>query len=64
MFQTGYEVHGTENLPNGPGVIIFYHGAIPIDYMYFLARYFILKRRNCFVVVDYFVINCPGESFF
>ncbi|KAJ6662093.1 hypothetical protein lerEdw1_012558 [Lerista edwardsae] len=63
-FWHGYELYGTENLPNGPGLIIFYHGALPVDYMYFLARYFILKQRSCFVVADYFVIKCPGLKTF
>ncbi|XP_054840517.1 transmembrane protein 68-like isoform X2 [Eublepharis macularius] len=59
-FWHGYELHGTENLPDGPGLIIYYHGAIPIDYMYFLSRFFILKRRLCYSVADDFVFKLPG----
>uniref|UniRef100_A0A2K6EJZ4 Transmembrane protein 68 n=1 Tax=Propithecus coquereli TaxID=379532 RepID=A0A2K6EJZ4_PROCO len=32
----GYEVHGMEKIPEGPALIIFYHGAIPIDFYYFM----------------------------
>uniref|UniRef100_A0A3Q3NML9 Transmembrane protein 68 n=1 Tax=Labrus bergylta TaxID=56723 RepID=A0A3Q3NML9_9LABR len=34
----GYEIHGMEKIPDkGPALIVYYHGAIPIDYYYFLA---------------------------
>ncbi|XP_053098756.1 transmembrane protein 68-like [Hemicordylus capensis] len=59
-FWHGYELHGIENLPNGPGLIIYYHGAIPIDYMYFLARFYILKRQCCYSIADDFIFKLPG----
>ncbi|XP_077208518.1 DGAT1/2-independent enzyme synthesizing storage lipids-like [Paroedura picta] len=59
-FWNGYELHGTENLPDGPGLIIYYHGAIPVDYFYFLNRLFILKRRLCYSVADEFFFKVPG----
>nr|XP_056710052.1 transmembrane protein 68-like [Euleptes europaea] len=59
-FWHGYELHGTENLPDGPGLIIYYHGAIPVDYMYFLSRIFILKHRVCYSVADNFLFRLPG----
>ncbi|KAJ7338830.1 hypothetical protein JRQ81_012732 [Phrynocephalus forsythii] len=56
----GYELHGTENLPDGPALLIYYHGAIPVDYMYFLTSYFVLKRRCCYSIADDFLFKFPG----
>ncbi|XP_053064533.1 transmembrane protein 68 isoform X5 [Acinonyx jubatus] len=59
----GYEVHGMEKIPEeGPALIIFYHGAIPIDFYYFMAKIFIHKGRTCRVVADHFVFKIPGFS--
>ncbi|KAI2550022.1 TMEM68 isoform 4 [Pan troglodytes] len=59
----GYEVHGMEKIPeDGPALIIFYHGAIPIDFYYFMAKIFIHKGRTCRVVADHFVFKIPGFS--
>ncbi|XP_060133809.1 monoacylglycerol/Diacylglycerol O-acyltransferase isoform X1 [Zootoca vivipara] len=59
-FLNGYELRGIENLPDGPGLIIFYHGTIPIDYAYFLAKLILLKRRSCYTVADRCVFKFPG----
>eukprot|EP00075_Anas_platyrhynchos_P018788 XP_027308041.1 transmembrane protein 68 isoform X1 [Anas platyrhynchos] len=56
----GYELHGVENLPEGPGILVYYHGAIPIDYLYFLSRLFLWKKRLCLSVADHFVFRLPG----
>ncbi|CAM4503121.1 DGAT1/2-independent enzyme synthesizing storage lipids-like isoform X1 [Lepidochelys kempii] len=56
----GYEVHGLEKIPEGPGLVVFYHGATPIDYFYFLAKLLILKNRMCYTVADHFVFKLPG----
>ncbi|XP_075350809.1 DGAT1/2-independent enzyme synthesizing storage lipids-like [Mycteria americana] len=56
----GYELHGVENIPEGPGLIVFYHGATPADYIYFVARLLIQKKRNCYTVADHFVFRLPG----
>ena len=62
VFLTGYEVHGMEKIPEeGPALIIFYHGAIPIDFYYFMAKIFIHKGRTCRVVADHFVFKIPGK---
>jgi 1-acyl-sn-glycerol-3-phosphate acyltransferase len=62
VFQTGYEVHGMEKIPEGAALIIFYHGAIPIDFYYFMAKIFIQKGRTCRVVADHFVFKIPGKT--
>lgn len=65
VFKTGYELHGVENLPEGPGLIIYYHAALPIDYIFFLARIFFLKNKLCcYTVVDHFVFKLPGDIYF
>ncbi|NXX88048.1 TMM68 protein, partial [Centropus bengalensis] len=56
----GYELHGVKNLPEGPGILVYYHGAIPIDYFYFIAKLFLWKKRLCLSVADHFVFHLPG----
>ena len=37
---------GRENIPDtGPALILYYHGAIPVDYFYLVADTFLQKRR-------------------
>ncbi|KAF4076842.1 hypothetical protein AMELA_G00219820 [Ameiurus melas] len=57
----GYEIHGLEKIPEeGPALIVYYHGAIPIDYYYFLARVILQKGRACHSVADHFLFKIPG----
>ncbi|XP_053507133.1 transmembrane protein 68 [Ictalurus furcatus] len=57
----GYEICGLEKIPEeGPALIVYYHGAIPIDYYYFLARVIIQKGRACHSVADHFLFKIPG----
>ncbi len=57
----GYEIHGMEKIPDkGPALIVYYHGAIPIDYYYFLANVIIQKGRTCHSVADHFLFKVPG----
>ncbi|XP_068605285.1 DGAT1/2-independent enzyme synthesizing storage lipids [Brachionichthys hirsutus] len=57
----GYEIHGLEKIPDkGPALIVYYHGAIPIDYYYFLANVIIRKGRTCHSVADHFLFKIPG----
>ncbi|XP_033855029.1 monoacylglycerol/Diacylglycerol O-acyltransferase-like [Acipenser ruthenus] len=57
----GYEIHGLEKIPDkGPALIVYYHGAIPIDYYYFLANVIIQKGRTCHSVADHFLFKLPG----
>ncbi|XP_067409873.1 DGAT1/2-independent enzyme synthesizing storage lipids-like isoform X4 [Emydura macquarii macquarii] len=55
----GYEVHGLEKIPDGPGLVVFYHGATPLDYFYFVAKLLMLKNRICYTVADHFVFKLP-----
>ncbi|KYO26092.1 hypothetical protein Y1Q_0003847 [Alligator mississippiensis] len=56
----GYELHGLENIPEGPCVVTFYHGAISIDHIIFVARYFLLTHRVCVSVVHRYFFKLPG----
>ncbi|XP_061926618.1 monoacylglycerol/Diacylglycerol O-acyltransferase-like isoform X3 [Entelurus aequoreus] len=59
----GYEIHGMEKIPaQGAALIVYYHGAIPIDYYYFLANVIIQKGRTCHSVADHFLFKIPGVS--
>lgn len=60
----GYEIYGMEKIPDkGPALIVYYHGAIPIDYYYFLANVIIQKGRTCHSVADHFLFKIPGTLF-
>ncbi|CAL8278648.1 unnamed protein product [Lota lota] len=57
----GYEIHGMEKIPEeGAALIVYYHGAIPIDYYYFLASVILQKGRTCHSVADHLVFKIPG----
>ncbi|XP_030764746.1 transmembrane protein 68 isoform X2 [Sitophilus oryzae] len=57
----GYEIHGLENLPiSGPVLFIYYHGAIPIDLYYFLAKMLLSKFGLVHTVADHFLFKIPG----
>ncbi|KAG8442045.1 hypothetical protein GDO86_011004 [Hymenochirus boettgeri] len=57
----GYELYGMENLPDeGPALIVYYHGALPVDYYYFVAKVILLKGRTCHSVGDHFLFKIPG----
>lgn len=54
-----------ENIPDtGPALIIYYHGAIPIDIYYFLAKTLFAKDRLVHTVADHFLFKVPGKIFF
>lgn len=57
----GYEVCGLENIPSSGGaMVVFYHGAIPIDYYYLIATELTLRGRLIKSVGDRFLYKIPG----
>lgn len=57
----GYEVIGMENIPkNGSALIVYYHGAIPIDMYYLVARIYMERDRLIHTVGDRFLFKLPG----
>jgi len=57
----GYEVQGWENIPDeGPALLVYYHGAVPIDYYQLVGNCILKKRRVIHSVVDKFLFKIPG----
>ena len=58
----GYEVVGFDNIPNdGPALLVYYHGAVPIDYYYMLAKIILNKKRLVRTIGDEFLQKVPGK---
>lgn len=58
---TGYEISGFEKIPNdGPALLVYYHGAIPIDLYYLMANVILHKSRYLRAVGDRFLFAIPG----
>eukprot|EP00096_Caligus_rogercresseyi_P005069 TRINITY_DN19905_c0_g1_i1.p1 TRINITY_DN19905_c0_g1~~TRINITY_DN19905_c0_g1_i1.p1 ORF type:complete len:227 (+),score=57.33 TRINITY_DN19905_c0_g1_i1:22-681(+) len=52
-----------ENIPDkGPALIIYYHGALPVDYYYLVAKISLVKNRVLHCVVDSILFRIPGLS--
>lgn len=57
----GYEINGIENIPdNEAALIVYYHGAIPVDIYYFLAKVNFHKNRLVHTVADNFLFKLAG----
>jgi len=57
----GHEIIGRENIPrSGPALIIYYHGALPLDYYYLVADIFYTKKRIVRSIVDKMLESTPG----
>jgi hypothetical protein len=42
----GHQIVGLDHVPDeGAAVIVYYHGAIPIDYAFLLSRILLQKKR-------------------
>ena len=60
-FWHNYEIKGLENLPKkGGALLIGYHGALPLDAYYLIARMILDKKRKFRIVVDKFLFQAPG----
>jgi len=52
---------GVEKLPDdGPALLIYYHGALPLDMYYILARLLLVKKRRLRNVAATFMFQIPG----
>ncbi|XP_053105486.1 transmembrane protein 68-like isoform X2 [Hemicordylus capensis] len=58
----GYEVIGMEHLPEGPGLIVYYHGALVLDYSLLVARVYMQKGRHIQSLVDNGLYIFPGTK--
>ncbi|XP_054716809.1 transmembrane protein 68-like [Uloborus diversus] len=60
-FWYGYDIEGLENIPSeGPALVVFYHGAMPVDWYYLLSKTIIHKNRLICAVGDRFLFKVPG----
>lgn len=60
-----YEINGIENLPkDGPALLIYYHGAIPVDIYYFIVKVLFAKNRLVHTVADHFLFKVPGKMLY
>ncbi len=62
ILKTGYEIIGTENIPPGGALLVYYHGPLPIDFLYMCSHLLLYEGRLVNPVVDRFVFKIPGES--
>ncbi|GAB6022182.1 26S proteasome non-ATPase regulatory subunit 11 [Chamberlinius hualienensis] len=57
----GYEIEGLENLPTeGGALLVYYHGACPVDMYFMLGDVLALRNRKMKLVVDRFMFKIPG----
>ncbi|OWF44773.1 transmembrane protein 68-like [Mizuhopecten yessoensis] len=57
----GYEIVGFDKIPReGPALLIYYHGTIPIDFYYVIAKTLLDKNRHIRAVGDRFLFHIPG----
>ena len=57
-----HEVVGMENIPNkGPALLCMYHGTLPVDVYYLLAKLQLYKKRRLKIIVDHFLFKMPGS---
>ena len=56
-----HEIIGLENLPDsGPALLIYYHGAMPIDFYYVYSKTLLYKNRKMKIIADKFLFKIPG----
>lgn len=52
-----YSVNGFEKIPEkGGAVLVYYHGAIPLDYIFLVSEILTNKNRMILSIVDKFMI--------
>ncbi|XP_067929542.1 DGAT1/2-independent enzyme synthesizing storage lipids-like [Watersipora subatra] len=57
----GYAVEGLENIPDkGPALLIYYHGALPIDIYYLISKIYLYKQRLIHPIGDKCLFYVPG----
>ncbi|XP_034284937.1 monoacylglycerol/Diacylglycerol O-acyltransferase-like [Pantherophis guttatus] len=59
-----YEVSGVENLPKEPAIIVYYHGAFPMDNYFFVHKIYRLTGKFLYSVIDHTLFNVPGINLF
>ena len=57
-----YEVHGVEHIPDGPCLLVAYHGLMPLDGWYLLARLYRDHGIEVHGLADRWLFRVPGLS--
>lgn len=60
LYFPDHEIIGMEHIPEGPGILIYYHGTVSIDYLYFMCKLYTQKGRLCVSVSDKALFYIPG----
>lgn len=61
VYFTGYEIKGLENMPDeGAALFVYYHGTLPLDVYYVIAKCMLHKKRTLHCVGDKFIFKMPG----
>lgn len=56
-----FEANGTERIPQqGPALIVFYHGLVPLDAWYFGLQFFLERGRMIHGLGDRWMFRIPG----
>ncbi|KAJ7338833.1 hypothetical protein JRQ81_012735 [Phrynocephalus forsythii] len=55
-----HEIIGMEHLPKGPGIIVFYHGTVDVDYILLVCNIYMQRRKICVTVTDNWLYSMPG----
>lgn len=61
QFLLGYEIMGIENIPPGGALLVYYHGAVPIDFYYICSHILLYEGRLINPVGDRFLFKIPGK---
>ena len=57
------EIIGFEKIPDdGAAIIVYYHGAVPIDLYYMVSKCILHKNRHPRVIGDRFLFMIPGNN--
>lgn len=57
-------MNGLENVPmDSPALLVYYHGAIPIDVYYLISRIYLIKAKLVHTVADHFLFKLPGKFY-
>lgn len=62
LIDPGYEIHGIENIPSGGALLVYYHGALPIDFYYICSHILLYEGRLINPVGDRFLFKIPGNK--
>ncbi|KAJ7338832.1 hypothetical protein JRQ81_012734, partial [Phrynocephalus forsythii] len=55
-----HEIIGMEHLPEGPGIIVFYHGTLDVDFILLFCKLYVEKERKCCTIAHKGLFNIPG----